>query len=486
MATTWLKNLRIGKKQKRASVIANIIDYVKNPQKTDGGKLITSYACDSRFADEEFLLAKREYEHITGRSQGKREVIAYHIRQSFKPGEVDAETANKIGHELAMSFTKGKHAFIVATHIDRKHVHNHIIFNSTTISCDRKFNNFKHSSKAIRRISDLLCLENGLSIIENPKPSKGRNYTEVMGNKEPTWQEKLRWKIDEVLPACSTFEDFLAAMKAAGYAVNDKRKHISLIAPGQKQPTRLNTLKGDHTETAIRERLAGVRIVTSGAGGRLPDVQKVHPGDGGTDHKRVSLLIDIQANIRAGKGEGYERWARIFNIKEAAKTLLFLQENGIDSYDDLLQKAASASRDFSALSQKIKDADKRLAEISELQKQIGTYSKTRSTYAKYKASGWDKDFYESQRTDITLHRAAKKHFDRLGLKKLPTIALLKQEYAALAAEKKKLYSGYRAAKDNMRELVVAKDNATKILGITPEVQKHDARHHKQQDNSLNR
>jgi len=218
----------------------------------------------------------------------------------------------------------------------------------------------------------------------------------------------------------------------------------------------------------------------------LPDVQKIHPGDGGADHNRVSLLIDIQAKIRAGKGEGYERWARIFNIKEAAKTLLFLQENGIDSYDDLVQKAASASSNFSALSGKIKDADKRLTEIRELQKQIGTYSKTRNTYAKYKASGWDRDFYEGQRADITLHRAAKKHFDGLGLKKLPTIASLKQEYATLAAEKKKLYSSYRAAKDNMRELVIAKDNATKILGLTPETQKHDVQRHKQKGGSLKR
>jgi len=483
MATTWLKSLHIGKNRKRTSVIADIIDYVKNPQKTDEGKLITSYACDSRFADEEFLLAKREYESITGRDQGRREVIAYHIRQSFKPGEIDAETANKIGYELAMSFTKGNHAFIVATHIDQKHIHNHIIFNSTAISCDRKFKDFKRSGKAVRRISDLLCLENGLSVIKNPKSSKGRNYAKWLGDKEPSWQKKLRWKIDEVLPACSTFEDFLAAMKAAGYTVNDKRKHISLIAPGQKQPTRLNTLKGDHTEMAIRERLAGVRTVTSsGASGRVSHMQKAHPDDAGGSHTRVGLLIDIQAKICAGKGEGYERWARIFNIKEAAKTLLFLQENGIDSYDDLVQKASSASEDFSALSQKIKGVDKRLAEIRELQKHIGTYSKTRNTYAKYKASGWDRDFYESQRADISLHRAAKKHFDGLGLKKLPPIASLKQEYAALVAEKKKLYSGYRSAKNNMRELVVAKENATKILGLTPETQKGDAGRGQQRNN----
>ena len=158
--------------------------------------------------------------------------------------------------------------------------------------------------------------------------------------------------------------------------------------------------------------------------------------------------------------------------------MLFLQENGIDSFDDLVKKSSSASGDFAALSKKIKDADRRLSEISELQKYIGNYGKTRDTYAQYKASGWDKDFYESRRADITLHRAAKKYFNGLGLKKLPTIAALKQEYAALQAEKKKLYSGYRSAKENMRELAVAKDNAARILGI-----KSDAETQTQERNS---
>jgi uncharacterized protein YeeX (DUF496 family) len=464
MATTWIKSLHIGKKRARSSVVAGIIDYVNNPNKTDGGKLITSYACDSRVADDEFMLAKKEYEYITGRNQGSRDVLAYHIRQSFKPGEVDAETANRIGYELAMSFTKGNHAFVVATHIDKAHIHNHIIFNSTALTYDRKFNDFKRSGKVVRRISDLLCAENGLSVIENPKPSKGRNYADWLGNKEPSWQEKLRRKIDEVLPDCSTFEDFLAAMKAAGYNVNDKRKHITFLAPGQTKATRLNTLKGDHTEEAIRERLAGTRTsaASSGAGGG----QVYQPVTG-----RVNLLIDIQAKIREGKGAGYERWARIFNLKEAARTVIFLKENGIDSYDDLVKKSSSASGDFAALNRKIKDAEKRMAEISELQKYIGQYGKTRDVYSQYIKSKRNADFYEEHRADITLHMAAKKYFDGLGYgknKKLPTIASLKQEYAALLAEKKKLYSGYQGLKKNMQELAVARGNADKILGVRPE------------------
>jgi len=462
MATTWIKSLHTGSKRTRSSVISKIIDYVNNPQKTDSGRLITSYACNSRVADDEFLLAKKEYEYITGRNQGKHDVLAYHIRQSFKPGEVDAETANRIGYELAMSFTKGSHAFIVATHIDRHHVHNHIIFNSTAISCDKKFNDFKRSGNAVRRISDLLCLENGLSIIENPKPSKGRNYAEWLGNKEPSWQDKLRLKIDEVLPACSTFDDFLTAMKTAGYTVNDRRKYITFLAPGQKKPTRLDTLKGEYTEEAIRRRIGMTGAVKSSTDG---------------SHTRVSLLIDIQAKIREGKGVGYEHWARIFNLKEAAKTLIFLKENNIDSYDDLIKKSSSASGDFAALTKKIKEAETRMAEISELQKQIGTYGKTRDVYAQYHKSKWSEKFYEEHRADIILHRAAKKYFDGLGYgknKKLPTINSLKQEYATLLGEKKKLYSGYHALKKNMQDLLISKGNADKILGIKPEAQNRNA------------
>jgi len=444
------------------SIIADQAEYAANSNKTYGGALVRGYECDPRTVDEEFLLSKNEYDYLTNRNQGKRNVLAYHIRQSFKPGEISPELALEIGYELGLRFTKGKHAFVVATHTDKAHIHNHIVFNSTALCHARKFKDFWFSGLALQKLSDILCLEHGLSIIENPAPSKGKNYHKWQGNKEPSWQDKLRQKIDEVIPTCGTFEDFLAAMKKAGYAVNDKRKHITLLAPGQKKPTRLNTLGGDHTESAIRERLAGAKVISTG-------------GTSGV-HARFSLLIDIQAKIQEGKGAGYENWARIFNLKEAAKTLIFLKENGIDSYEDLKKKASSASGDFSTLTKKIKESEQHLAEISELQKQIGTYGKTREVFAAYRKSGYSENFYEEHRADITLHRAAKKYFDDLGYgkdKKLPTISSLKQEYAALLAEKKKLYSGYRELKDTSRALTMAKGNADRILGITPQTNEHD-------------
>jgi hypothetical protein len=467
MAATWLKPLKIKQGKTSQFAVAAVIDYVENPQKTDNGRLITSYECDSRTADEEFLISKREYEFITGRNQGKRNVLAYHIRQSFKPGEISPEEANEIGRQLALSFTKGKHAFVVATHIDRQHTHNHIIFNSTAIDCTRKFSNFWGSSKAIRRISDLLCAEHGLSIIENPAPSKG-SYGDWLGDgKTPLHKDILKRIIDELVPTCATFEDFLAKLRADGYEVSTKRKHITVMAPDWKQATRLDTLKGDYTEAAIRARLGIEKTITTSS-------------DSGTlfaslpSTRQVSLLIDIQEKIREGKGAGYAQWAKIFNLKQAAQTLLFLQENGIDSYEDLLKKSSSASDDFSAMTTRIKDIETRLKAITELQKQIGTYGKTRDVYAKYKAAKWSRTFYDEHTADIILHRAAKKFFDEQGFKgKLPSISSLKQEYATLAAEKKTLYGDYHKVKDNSHELTIARDNAERILGITKRDTSHE-------------
>jgi len=472
MATTWIKSLHVNKGKTVLQTLGERTGYVENSEKTNSGQLIKGYACNPKSVDEEFWISKKEYEYITGREQGKRDVLAYHIRQSFKPGETDAETANKIGYELAMRFTKGNHAFIVATHTDKSHTHNHIIFNSTALNCERKFKDFKRSGKVVRRISDMLCVEHGLSVIENPKPSQGKNYAEWLGNKPLSWQEKLRRKIDETLPSCSSFEDFLAAMKSAGYVINDKRKHITFFAPGQKSPTRLRSLGASYSDAAIREKLGITKAVaSSGAGG---------------GHTRVSLLIDIQAKIREGKGAGYEHWARIFNLKEAAKTLVFLKENGIDSYDDLVKKTSALSADFNGRLTKIKSAEKRMAEISQLQKHIGQYGKTKEVYNLYKKSGWDENFYETNRADVTLHRAAKKYFDGLGYgknNKLPTIQSLKQEYATLLAEKKKLYSGYHELKENRSALLIAKSNADRILGVKPETQNRDVSRNQKRNNA---
>ena len=459
MATTYLKSIHLGGRN-AGTAISRIIGYVKNPAKTDFGRFISSYECDSRIADEEFLLSKRQYEHITGRDQKRRNVLAYHIRQSFKPGEITPEEANKIGYELAMSFTKGAHAFVVCTHIDKHHIHNHIIFNSTSLDCERKFKDFKRSALAVRRVSDLLCAEHGLSVIENPGPSRG-SYGDWLGDKKPpSHKEILKRKIDEMLPSCASFDSFLSALKTSGFMVNPYRKHVTVKAAGWGKPLRLDTLGGDYTEAAIRERLAGTRIVGAGGGaGRISTEEPPAP----VSEKPFSLLIDIQEKMRQGKGAGYANWARSFNLKEASKTLLFLRDQGITDYADLECKAGATSKDFHALTAKIRAAETRMAEITALQKQIANYHRTREIYAQYRAAGYNKKFLAAHDAEITIHQGAKKFFDALNLKKLPSIAALKQEYAALLAEKKKLYPSYYAAKETMRQLISAKANVDMVL-----------------------
>ncbi|MCL1821162.1 MAG: relaxase/mobilization nuclease domain-containing protein [Oscillospiraceae bacterium] len=460
MATTSIMPLHTGKGRSVARALKDSVDYMENPLKTDGGELISAYECDARTVDNDFMLSKQRYASITGREQERGGVIAYHVRQSFKPGEVTPEEANRIGYELAMRFTKGRFAFIVCTHTDKAHVHSHIIWNSTALDHTRKFRNFIGSTFALRRCSDLICAENGLSVVKDPKPSPGNDYGKWLGDKrEPSQKQLLIDTIDAALEQKpETFADFIALMKAAGYEVNDKRKHITFNLPGRK-PMRCDTLRGDYTEDAIRERIAGLRVSSSHGRSRAsaPEYSSSH---------RPSLLIDIQAKMQEGKGKGYERWAKLHNLKQMAATLIYLQEKGLDDYDVLRERATAASARFNELSDKIKDLDARLAANAELQKQIVTYSKTRQTYVDYRKAGYSQKFKAEHEADIILHQAAKKYFDGLGYgggKKLPTIASLRAEYAPTLEEKKQANREYQQAKSEMRELVTARSNVDNLF-----------------------
>ena len=461
MATTRLMPLHSGKGRTAAEALGRVTDYVKNPEKTSGGDLVTAYQCNPSIADQEFLFSKRQYAAITGREQKDNDVIAYHLRQSFKPGEIAPELANKIGYELAMSLTKGKHAFIVCTHVDKHHVHSHIVFHSTAIDCTRKFRNFWRSSFAIRKISDMLCLENGLSVIAEPKPSWG-SYGAWMGDdKPPTVRGQLEQVIDTALgQGCKDFDSFLAAMKAADVEVK-RGKHLAFKIPNGKRFIRCDSLGDDYAEAAIMERISGKRIVAP----RAEAAVKSKP----------NLLIDIQAKMAEGKGKGYERWAKTFNLKEMAKTLIYLQENGLTDLGELEKACDAAVQKFNDLGDQMKAAEQRMKDISELQEHIGAYSKTREIYAQYrKLAGRKREkFYKQHSSEITACQAAKRCFDSLGLKKLPPIQSLKQEYAMLKAENKKRYPEYKQAKAKMIELLTAKNNVGRILGVTEKEKNRD-------------
>ena len=447
--------LHVGKGRDISTAIADIIDYVENPQKTDFGKFIYGYECDTRLADAEFLLSKRQYANLTGRNQGADDVIAYHLRQAFKPGEVTPEEANQIGRELALKLTKGNHAFVVCTHVDKYHVHNHIIINSTTLDCQKKFRNFWGSTWAIRQMNDKLCLEHGLSIVENPKPSREHYGTWLGNKKQPSFQEQIRIAIDAALEEKpKDFEELLKKLEAAGIEVNRERKHLRFRVPGQENYTRCDTLKGDYTEQAIKERIAGTRAV------------KPHHAFSKKTVSKVGLLVDIEAAIRSGKGPGYERWAKVFNLKQLSQAVLYLKEHGDMGYEDLLEKANAATTNFNTLSVQIKDLESRMNANAELQKQIVNYAKTRAVYVEYRKAGYSKKYRIVHEAEILLHQAAKNHFDELGIQKLPSVKSLREEYTDLLEQKRKAYSAYKQARNDMKELHNVRANVEYLLEIS--------------------
>ena len=456
IATTAIFPIHTGKYRSVTKAIKDVTDYLADQLKTNFGAFISSYECTPETVDLEFNLSKQEYFYTTNRSQGENDVVAYHARQSFLPGEVTPEEANRLGYELAMRFTKGRHAFIVTTHVDTNCVHNHILWNSTRLDCRKKFRNFIGSAFALRRCSDVLCAENGFLVIRNPKASRGKNYSKYMysGSKPPSYQEQIRNAIDEALnQSPKTFEDFIGLIEAAGITAKRRGKKLRFKVPGQKQFTRLDTLKGDYTEESIRERIAGVRRVT---------------GTTNATAYKPNLLIDIQAKLQEGKSAGYAHWASVQNLKSMARTLIYLQERGLDDYDVLKSKTESAKIRFNEISERIKVLDEQLSANAYLQKQIVTYSKSRATYTEYRKAGYSKAFRAAHEADIILHQAAKKTFDELGYgkkRKLPKVAELRAEYAPLLDEKKQLYKEFRKARGEMKELVIAKANVDKLLNI---------------------
>ncbi len=450
MATTRFMPVHVRKGWSVSRAIRRVIDYVENPDKTDSGRYISAYACDEHTAAAEFYLSEQQYENLTGKRAGG--VIAYHLRQSFKPGEISPEEANDIGRELALKLTKGNHAFIVCTHVDKEHIHNHIIINSIGLDCQKKFQNFLGSSNAIRRMSDTLCVEHGLSVVEHPQPD-GKNYGEWLGEKKKiSYSEQMRRTIDAVLEdKPNDFEEFIKEMEKLGVTVNREQKYLRFKMPGQEKFTRCNTLKGNYTEQAILERIEGKRVVSS-----IRNKSK-------QTAIKVGLMVDIEAAVRAGKGPGYERWAKVFNLKQLSQAVLYLKEHGDMSYEELQKKCADATGRFNELSTQLKDLESRMNANGELQKQIANYAKTRETYQGYKESGYSKKYKAEHEGEILLHQASKKYFDQLGITKLPSVKKLRQEYSNLLDEKRKAYSTYKQTRSEMKELMNVKANVEYLL-----------------------
>ena len=443
MAATRLIALHKNKGKSVAACLKSRTDYAQNPDKTQQGELVSSYECSPLTVDEEFMLSKRQYELATGRRQ-KSDIIAYQIRQSFCPGEITAEEANKVGYELAMRFTKGKHAFVVATHTDRQHIHNHVIFNSTALDGTKKFRNFFFSALAVQRLSDLICLEHQLSVIEI-KPYRERQKRTLYPPRESN-RDKLCAVIDNILlnekPA--SFEGFLQKLEQQGYEIK-RGKHASVKGARQKRFIRFRTLGAGYSEDEIK-------AVIAGEAEHRPH-QKQPPKE-----QPFHLLVDIQEKLSEGKSEGYAQWAKRYNLKEMSKTLIFLQENKIGSIEEMQKRVDAATARYHELGDSIKAAETRMAEIAVLKTHIVNYAKTHPVYDAYRKAGYSKKFLDTHREEITLHKAAKAAFDETGLKKLPKVKALNAEYSDLLTQKKAAYPDYRKAREEMQELVKAQKN----------------------------
>ena len=322
----------------------------------------------------------------------------------------------------------------------------------------------------MRRLNDTICIENGYSIVENPK-RHGKSYNKWLGDKKkPSHRERICAAIDDALTQKpDSFETLLEQLRQAGYEIKGK-KVPSLLGGEQKKSIRMDTLGDGYTPADLRAVIAGEKAHTPRKSAAPPVKPQKRSGN---------LLVDIQAKLRAGKGAGYARWATLFNLKQMAQTVAYLQDHELLDYAVLSEKAAAASAHFNELSARIKSAEKRMAEIAVLREHIVNYAKTRDTYVAYRKAGYSKKFLAEHESEITIHKAAKNYFDGLGFKKLPTIKALNTEYAELLAEKKAAYADYRKAREEMKELLTAKANIDRILELDKEQEEANERREKE-------
>ena len=394
MATTNIFSIHGSKGRSVIRSLTERTDYVKNPEKTENGLLVYT----------------------------------------------------RVGRELAERFLKGKHAYIVCTHVDKKHIHSHIIFNSTTLDGTVKFRDFLGSGRALGRLSDLICLECGLSVIANPQRYTHPTYDKWLGEKKPpSHRDTLRADIDAALARKpKTFDELLNILRQSGWAVS-VGAHVTFHKPGQRA-IRLHSLGEGYSE-------AELHAVIGGSSTHTPRGKR----------ERASLLIDIEAKLAAGKGGGYERWVKVFNVKQMAKTLLYLQEHGIKSRAELTARADAVSEKLSAAKERITALDARIAEVNALRGQIIAYAKTREIFAEYKSSRYSRKFYDSHADEIEQHRESKRYFNERNLTRLPKVKDLNAEFSALVAEKRATYAEYRALRDEHRELLIHRENVERFL-----------------------
>lgn len=434
MAVTKIKPIK--------STLKKALDYIQNPLKTDRKLLVSSYGCSFETADIEFGFTLFQ-------ALDKGNNLAHHLIQSFEPGETDCNTAHEIGRQLADTVTKGQYEYVLTTHTDKGHIHNHIIFCAVNFVDYHKYNSNKRSYYGIRNISDRLCREHGLSVVVPNKGGKGKTYAEYLAEKSgASWKGKLKIAVDALIPQASSLEELLRQLETAGYEIK-RGKYISCRAHGQERFTRLRTLGADYTEEAITKRIKGKRTCAA----KVPREEK----------KDVSLLIDIENSIKAAQSRGYEQWAKIYNLKQAAKTLNFLTEHQIEQYADLTAKITEIQTESERAADTLKSAEKRLSEMALLIKNITTYQKTKPIHEAYRRAKNKEQYRAAHESDMILHEAAVKALKTAGVSKLPDPAVMQAEYSKLQQQKDALYADYDKLKKQVKEYSVIKTNVDGIL-----------------------
>ena len=437
MAVTKIKAIR--------GTLSKAIAYILNPEKTDEKLLVSSYGCASETAAREFEWTRKIAEQ---KGMNPVRIIARHVIQSFEIGEVTPELAHEIGKQFADEILGGKYEYVLTTHIDKDHVHNHLIFNAVDFVNYHAYKSYKRIYYDMREVSDRLCKENGLSVIP-PSQNKGMGYKEYTEAKRGTsWKQKLKQTIDRLVITAKDYDDFLRLMQEAGYEIKTG-KYISFRAEGQERFTRSKTIGENYTEERIKERIAG----------RTPRRSRKQTAPNG-----ISLIGDIQERIRLIDSKGYEHKAKLTILKEAARTLNYLTENNLLQYADLEKKVEDVHSSYDRTGKELKGVEARLREVQPLIKNISNYQRLKPVYDAFQKAKDKPGFKAKHKAELVIFEAARSTLLAMqGDEKLPSLKTLQAEQQRLLEEQQRLYDERATLKKEARIIDTMKANVDIFL-----------------------
>ena len=435
--------------------MSKAIAYILNPEKTDEKLLVSSYGCASETAAREFEWTRKIAEQ---KGMNPVRIIARHVIQSFEIGEVTPELAHEIGKQFADEILGGKYEYVLTTHIDKDHVHNHLIFNAVDFVNYHAYKSYKRIYYDMREVSDRLCKENGLSVIP-PSQNKGMGYKEYTEAKRGTsWKQKLKQTIDRLVITAKDYDDFLRLMQEAGYEIKTG-KYISFRAEAQERFTRSKTIGENYTEERIKERIAG----------RTPRRNRRQ-----TVPKGISLIGDIQERIRLIDSKGYEYKAKLTILKEAARTLNYLTENNLLQYADLEKKVEDVHSSYDRTGKELKGVEERLREVQPLIKNISNYQRLKPVYDAFQKAKDKPSFKAKHEAELVIFEAARSTLLAMqGDEKLPSLKTLQAEQAQLFEEQERLYAERNRLKKEAKQIETIKSNVDTFLAPSAD---HDRDH----------